>query len=90
MDNHLKIPVRYVNQFEMRKQNPRVRYTPDVIDYHNMSSPLGRLENYMIGKAIEQGLPERVDINYLPERDKRAYFGENNSNTTKKIPTRFK
>ncbi len=91
MENYLKIPVRYVNQFEMRKQNPNVRYTQDVIDYHNQSSPLERLENYMIGKSIEQGLPERGDIDYLPERDERGHFGDDIPVAPrKKIPTRFK
>ena len=89
MEDYLKIPVRYVNQFEMRKQNPNVSYTPDVIEYHNSSSPAGRLENYMIGKSIEQGLPERSDINYLPERDERGYFGDDIPVTPRrKIPTR--
>lgn len=89
MENYLKIPVRYVNQFEMREDNPNMRYTPDVIEYHNQSSPLGRLENYMVGKSILQHLPERDDIDYLPERDEHGYFGESIPVAPKrKIPTR--
>lgn len=73
----------------MRERNPNVRYTPDVIEFHNQSSPAGRLENYMIGKSIEQGLPERSDIDYLPERDEHGYFGESIPSVPKrKIPTR--
>ena len=89
MDDYFKIPVRYVSQFEMREINPRIRYTPDVIESHNRATPLERLENYMVGKSILQGLPERSDIDYLPERDEHGYFGDSISVAPKrKIPTR--
>ena len=89
MENYLKIPVRYVNQFEMHERNPNVRYTPDIIEEHNSLSPAGRLEDYMVGKSILQHLPERDDIDYLPERDEHEYFGDNIKIAPKrKIPTR--
>lgn len=89
MEDYLKIPVRYVNQFEMRERNPRVNYTPDVIERHNSASPAGRLENYLVGKSILQHLPERSDVDYLPERDEHGYFGDNIPIAPKrKIPTR--
>ena len=89
MADFLKIPVRYVNQFEIHERNPRVNYTQDVIDQHNSKSAAGRLEDYLVGKSILQHLPERVDVDFLPERDENGYFGDNIPVAPKrKIPTR--
>lgn len=89
MESYFKIPVRYVNQFEMHEDNPNVHYTPEVIEHHNQGNYADRLTDWMVGKSILQHLPERVDIDYLPERDEHGYFGDNPS-TTRKIPTRRK
>ena len=61
----------------MHEDRPNVRYTPDVIEEHNRKNFAGRLQDYMVGKSILQHLPEREDVDYLPERDEHGYFGDN-------------